>query len=117
MLIGGNNLNTMFENYENILIGLQQNLPQTKVVILSLTAMGRDWAYKNHLAAYNNVKIKALSEKYNFTYIDLFTLLLDSETDEIRAEYTNDGVHLTDEGYIVLTNAITPVLNALLSET
>jgi lysophospholipase L1-like esterase len=117
MLIGGNNLNTMFENYEDILVGLQQNLPQTKVVILSLTAMGRDWAYKNHLAAYNNVKIKALSEKYNFTYIDLFTLLLDPETDEIRAEYTNDGVHLTDEGYIVLTNAITPVLNALLSKT
>ena len=116
MLIGGNNLNTMFENYEDILIGLQQNLPQTKVVILSLTAMGKDWAHKNKLAAYNNVKIKALAEKYHFTYIDLFTLLLDPETDEIQAKYTNDGVHLTDEGYIVLTQAITPALNALLSE-
>ena len=32
MLIGGNNLDTMFENYESILKGLQQNLPDTKVI-------------------------------------------------------------------------------------
>ena len=117
LLIGGNNLNTMFDDYEDILIGLRQNLPQTEIVILSLTAMGRDWAYKNHLAAYNNVKIKALAETYGCHYIDIFTPLLDPETDEIRAEYTNDGVHLTREGYLVLTNAITPVLSELLSQT
>ena len=64
MLIGGNNLNTMFDNYENLLKGLQENLPDTKVILLSLSAMGRDWAHKNQLAAYNNVKIKALAEKY-----------------------------------------------------
>ena len=116
MLIGGNNLDTMFQNYENILIGLREHLPNTKVVLLSLSAMGKDWAHKNQLAAYNNVKIKALAEKYKFTYIDIFTLLLDPQTDEIRAEYTNDGVHFTHEGYVLLTNAITPVLNTLLTE-
>ncbi|MBE6977209.1 MAG: hypothetical protein E7438_01005 [Ruminococcaceae bacterium] len=114
MLIGGNNLDTMFENYESILKGLQQNLPDTKVILLSLTAMGRDWAHKNHLAAYNNVKIKALAEEYGFYYIDIFTPLLDPVTDEIRVEYTTDGAHLTHEGYVVLTEAITPVLQQLL---
>ena len=39
MLIGVNNLDTMFQNYEAILQGIQENLPQTKVVLLSLTAM------------------------------------------------------------------------------
>ena len=114
MLIGGNNLDTMFENYEFLLKGLQQNLPDTKVILLSLTAMGRDWSHKNHLAAYNNVKIKALAEQYGFYYIDIFTPLLDPSTDEIRAEYTTDGAHLSHDGYVVLTEAITPVLHQLL---
>ena len=116
MLIGGNNLNTMFDNYENLLKGLQENLPDTKVILLSLSAMGRDWAHKNQLAAYNNVKIKALAEKYGYHYIDIFTPLLDPAIDEIHAEYTVDGAHFTHEGYVVVTNAVTPVLTRLLVE-
>ena len=38
MLIGANNFDTMFDNYESLLQGLQENLPDTKVVLLSLTA-------------------------------------------------------------------------------
>jgi lysophospholipase L1-like esterase len=116
MLIGGNNLDTMFNNYESLLICLHENLPESRIVLLSLTAMGRDWAHKNHIASYNNVKIKALAEKYDCTYIDIFTLLLDPQKDEIHSAYTNDGVHLTHEGYVVITNAITPVLKKLLSD-
>ena len=114
MLIGGNNIDTMFTNYESIPQGLQQNLPDAKIILLSLSAMGHDWTYKNRLAAYNNVKIKILAEKYSFYYIDIFTPLLDPATDEIRVVYTTDGVHFTHEGYVVLTNAITPVLEGLL---
>lgn len=113
MLIGGNNIDTMFDNYENLLVGLTENLPDTEVVLLSLTAMGKDWAYKNPLAAYNNVKIKLLAEEYSYVYIDLYSLLLDTDTNEIKAIYTNDGVHLTHEGYTVLTQALTPVLEVL----
>ena len=59
MLIGGNNFKTMFENYEKILIGFKENLPQTKIVLLSLTSMGGElWGVNNQLAAFNNFKIK-----------------------------------------------------------
>ena len=40
ILFGGNNLKTMFENYEKMLIGFKENLPDTKIVLCSLTAMG-----------------------------------------------------------------------------
>ena len=115
MLIGANNIDTMFDNYENLLVGLTENLPDTKIVLLSLTAMGGNWAHKNPQAAYNNVKIKALADTYKCVYIDIFTPLLDPSTDQIRAVYTNDGVHLTHEGYTVLTQALTPVLEALVN--
>ena len=114
MLIGGNNLYTMFENYERILKGLQTNLPDTKVILVSLTSMGRDWAHKNTQAAYNNVKIRLLAEQYGFAYVDVFSPLLDMQTNEIRAEYTSDGAHLTHLGYEVLRDAITPAIDTAL---
>lgn len=115
MLIGANNMDTMFENYENLLIGLRDNLPRTKVVLVSLTSMSMEWGRKNQLAAYNNVKIKLLAEKYGFSYVDLYSALLDLETGEICAAYTTDGGHQTAEGYEVFTANITPVVTELLN--
>ena len=117
MLIGANNADTMLDNYEDILIGLRDNLPDTKVVLLSMTAMGGEhWGPKNPLACYNNVSIKALAEKYGFAYVDLFTPLFDVSTGEVREGYTTDGGHFTHEGYEVVTAQITPVLEALLGK-
>lgn len=114
MLIGANNLSTMFDNYENILIGLKTNLPDTEIVLLSLTNMGQDWGKGNELAAYNNVKIQKLAQKYGFAFVDLYGPLMDLSTGEIYPEYTTDGGHLTDRGYQILTAQITPVLEELL---
>lgn len=117
MLIGGNNFDTMLCNYESILQGLHQNLPDTKVVLLSLTAMGGDhWGKNNAKAAYNNVTIKLLAEKYGFTFIDLFSPLYDISTGEVYEGYTTDGGHFTPTGYEVVTAQITPILEKLLGK-
>lgn len=116
MLIGANNFKTMFENYENIVKGLKTNLPDTKLVLLSLTSMSMNWGRNNELACFNNVKIKIIAEKYDCEYVDLFTPLFDFDANELRAEYTVDGGHFTAQGYEVLTQTITPVLETLLSK-
>ena len=117
MLIGANNMDTMFENYESILKGLQDNLPETKVVLLSLTAMGgENWGRKNQLAAYNNVSIKLLAQKYGYTFVDQYSPLYDVTIGEVYAGHTIDGGHFTHEGYVVLTEQITPVLRTLLEK-
>lgn len=116
MLIGANNFDTMFDNYENILKGFKENLPDTEIVLLSLTSMSGEWGKNNQKAAYNNVKIKLLAEKYGYEFVDLYSPLLDLETGEIYAEYTTDGGHLTSAGYEVLTNEITPTLKKLLGK-
>lgn len=115
MLIGANNMSSMFDNYEKLLKGFLQNVPNTKIVILSLTSMSKEWGKKNQLAAYNNVKIKMLAEKYSFEFVDLYSALLNLETGEIYAEYTTDGGHLTPLGYEVLTAKITPAIEKQLT--
>lgn len=117
LLIGANNMDTMLDNYKSILLGLRENLPDTEVVVLSLTAMGGEhWGRKNQLAAYNNVSIKLLAEKYGCTFVDLFSPLYDVSIGEVYAGYTSDGGHLTHEGYTVVTAQITPVLRELLGK-
>lgn len=117
MLIGANNMDSMLENYESILKSLQENLPESKIVLLSLTAMGGEhWGRKNQLAAYNNVSIKLLAQKYNFAFVDLYSALYDVSIGEVYAGYTIDGGHFTHEGYTVVTAQVTPVLKELLGK-
>ena len=116
LLIGANNLDTMLDNYEQLLLGLRENLPNTKVVLVSLTAMGGDWSHKNQKAAYHNVIIQKLADKYGFSFVDIFTPLFNEETQAIYAHYTSDGVHLNAAGYEVFTNALTPTLKTLLNK-
>lgn len=116
MLIGANNFSTMFDNYENILVSLKENLPQSKIILVSLTSMGGTWGKNNNLAAFNNVKIRALAEKYGYEFVDVYTPLLNFETNEIYEEYTSDGGHLTHEGYLVLTGEIKTVINKVMTE-
>ena len=117
MLIGANNMDQMFSNYERILLGFKENLPKTKVILLSLTAMGGEhWGTKNQLAAYNNVRIKKYADKYGYYYVDLFTPLYDETTEEVYEGYTIDGGHFTKLGYDFVTGLVKPVVIQALEE-
>jgi lysophospholipase L1-like esterase len=116
MLIGVNNINTMMDDYEQLLIGFAQNLPNTHIVLLSLTCMTQQWAEAvgNDNAASKNVLIRQLADKYGYTFVDIYTPLLDPNTGELALDYTVDGGHLSDKGYRVLTDTVTPVLRSIL---
>jgi len=113
LLIGGNNMDTMFDNYESILTQIKTNLPSSNVVLVSLSAMGRDFKDKNEKAMQNNQIIKSLATKHGFDFVDIFTPLYDVNTGEIHPEYTSDGVHFTDAGYVVVSTEIKKVLSTL----
>ena len=116
MLIGINNIDTMLENYERIVTSLETNLPSTKIILLSLTSMTLEWGRNNEKAKAKNVVIQDIAQRHNCTYIDLYSVLLDPETNELRMDYTTDGGHFTPKGYVVITNTITPYLQTLLGK-
>ena len=115
MLIGANNMDSMLQNYERLITSIKENLPDSRLIILSLTSMGGEWGRKNQLAAYNNVQLKLLAEKHSLEFVDLYSPLLNLEDGEIYDEYTTDGGHLTHEGYVVLTEQITPAIERQLA--
>lgn len=116
MLIGGNNLNNMFDNYESIVKGLKTNLANSEIVLVSLTAMGKDWKHKNEIAINNNIRIEQIAIQYSCHYVEVFSSLYDTKTQEIYSHYTIDGAHLTHEGYLVLTGLISAKLDEILKK-
>ena len=47
MLIGANNMDTMLENYESILQGLKENLPESKIIMLHRLFFLEMQSYRN----------------------------------------------------------------------
>ena len=56
------------------------------------------------------MQLKELSNKLGVKYIDLYKELVD-ENDNLKLEYTKEGLHLTDEGYKKITDVLTKYIN------
>lgn len=115
MLIGANNLYTMFDNYESIVVQLRTNLPDAKIVLLSLSPLGAGFADRNDTVIANNVEIQAIASRNGCTYVDIHSVLRNPETGQMYDEYTTEGLHFSHEGYVVITATLTPVIASLLS--
>ena len=114
MLIGANNFTTMLDNYESIVSKLKTNLPQSKVILCSLTCMTGEWRRNNEIAKKNNIKIQEYASKYGYVYADLYNALLDPSTNALKESYSVDGGHLTSAGYEVVTSVLNPIITELL---
>ena len=115
MLIGGNDPGTMLDNYESILRGFRDNVPDTRIILLSMTCMSGDWGVHNEEARRNDRQIQTLAEGYGYRFVDVYYPMQDPQTGELRPEYTVDGGHLTELGYDVLTALIAPVIEEQLA--
>ena len=110
--IGINNYGTSALNrYENLLIGLKENLPNTKVGVVSLApnSVGR----MENVKAINPELIK-LAEKYDYSYINIYDDLLDETKTTVKANYVVDGLHFSSEGYEVIASKFLPFLSEVL---
>lgn len=114
LLIGINNVYTMLDNYEDIIVGMKDNVPDTDIVICSLTPVGDRYADRNPWVAYGNAMIGKLATEHGCTFIDLYTPLFDVTSGEMRAECTEDGLHLNHLGYTIVSGVVRPIVSALL---
>ena len=121
LMIGINDINggvskeTILENYQNILKGINTNLPTTKLFVMSILPINDllsgavDVDKSNEMVIDINSKIKDRVVSYPYEYLDLFSLVKD-ENNKLKKEYSDDGIHLNDEGFKVWTNLVKPSL-------
>ena len=118
LLIGTNDIQAgvkeedIIKNIEEILSELKENRPYAELYLESIYPV--DEEKKGALSRTNeeitsiNDTLKDYCKKENITFIDMYDLLLDpdEEEDVIKSDYTKDGLHITDDGYEVITKEI-----------
>lgn len=98
------------ENIKRIITRLQEN-ENTQVYVESIYPINSDLE-KSKAGMRTNDSIKKINEQIrsfclenNITYIDLYKSLLD-ENDNLKDDYTKDGLHLSKDGYKIVTDVL-----------
>ncbi len=109
LLIGVNNLESMFTDYEKIITDIRTKLPDAKLIVQSLHPTSKDFADRNPDIIDANVRVKEICERNGCTYVDMYTQLVNA--DGVYSEaYTDDGLHPNEEGYKKITEILLPVI-------
>jgi lysophospholipase L1-like esterase len=103
-------------NYELILKRIQAESPETIIYVESVLPVNEVYEMKSSTTAKTemvielNESLKVLACRYGCEFIDLFSLLADSEN-HLKKEYSIDGLHLNYNGYKVWVDAIKEKVN------
>ncbi len=109
-LNSGRSLDSMEAGYDEMLKRIRARRPDLRIVVQSLLPTCGNYAKRNAEIVAFNERLKKLASKYNCSYLDLHALLRDAEG-QLKAEYTEDGLHLTEPAYKVWRQQVLTTLN------
>ena len=112
----GLSVKQLTERYEKLVKEIQKHSPHTKLYLQSVMPINNSFkCYKNlknkeTTVEHFNIEIKRIADEHGATYIDLWPVLADTEG-KLKKKYTNDGLHLTGDGYRAWTDHLRPYLD------
>lgn len=121
LLIGTNDLaigleaDSVFQNMMLIAEIIHETLPETGLFIQSIFPVNDNFKFfQSHISKSQEISLINESLKsnsgINYTYIDVYSSLLD-KSKKLDQKFTNDGLHLTGEGYLQWKEAILAYLD------
>ena len=110
-------------NIKKIVNNIQDNRPYCEIFLESVYPVNRTdddkidkgvvtEKRKNEDVREINQKLKEFSKEEKITYIDMYSILKD-DNDNLKIEYTTEGLHVSEEGYKVITEEIKKYLKKL----
>ena len=100
---------------EKLIIMVKQGSPRTKIYLQSLLPFNndvREWKLlvgRDHVVVEANALLEEVARRQGVTWINLYPLFAD-ENGHLRADLTNDGLHLMGQGYLIWRDAIKPYI-------
>ncbi|MBF0487642.1 MAG: hypothetical protein HQK98_05715 [Nitrospirae bacterium] len=108
-IIRGQSVDGLILTYNKILNVLISRLPNTEIYVISILPVNIEVEPPDLYIKYNlyintnviiaNEKIKQTVVKYKIKYLDIYGAFVYTGTIKLNPPLTNDGVHLTHEGY------------------
>jgi lysophospholipase L1-like esterase len=115
ILIGINDLNigrtveTMERGYHELLRKLTERRPDLRIHVQTLLPTRGDHAKQNEPVRQFNERLRKLAAEFRCHVIDLHALMRDGEG-QLKGEFTNDGLHLTEPAYQIWRGEILKAL-------
>ena len=100
---------------EKLIVMVKNGSPRTKIYLQSLLPFNndvREWKLlkgRDHVVVEANVLLEQVARRQGVTWINLYPLFVDDQG-RLRAELTNDGLHLMGKGYLIWRDAIKPYI-------
>jgi len=92
-------------NVETILVTLRRELPGVRLLLVSILPRQAEYATKIEQA---NRHLRQFVATCHAQYLDAWPALADG--DHLDARFTEDGLHLTEDGYRALVGELVPAL-------
>lgn len=121
LLIGINNVprgesaDSIAAGIRRIVQRIRQESPATEVLVQSVLPVTPQYGkFDGHTSRWQlvpeiNRSVRRLAQEEKVTYIDLFSHFADAEG-KMKPEYTNDGLHLKGNGYLLWKEVVQPFL-------
>lgn len=100
---------------EKLIVMVKQGSPRTKIYLQSLLPFNndvREWKLlkgRDHVVVEANALLEQVAHRQGVTWINLYPLFVDDQG-RLRADLTNDGLHLMGKGYLIWRDAIKPYI-------
>lgn len=115
LLIGTNDIaddkstDDIVNNIKEIVKGIQTNRKNAKIYIESLYPIQSELVKNrdNKKIVEINNRLKDFCKEKKLTYIDTYSILVDDK-DDLKKEYSDDGIHMTEKAYEAITKKLMP---------
>lgn len=103
----GTSADTIVKRIEKIVRRIKEETPRTKIYIQSLLPVNDQFGkFGGHTSRGNvvlevNRQLVKLAKDEVVTYIDLYSHFKNKDNEKLNPEYTNDGLHLLGNGYML----------------
>lgn len=100
------------DNYRKILEIIKSEAPQTQVYMGSVLPVNERLfgRVKNKNIVELNAILKNLAHEFSYSYIDIFSQLLD-DRQQLDRDYTLDGLHINGKAYLIWKEALEGYVN------
>lgn len=112
----GTSADTIVARIGRIVRKVKKDSPGTKLYLQSILPVTDHYKmFGSHTCHWQEVKIineelMRLADREKVTYVDLYSHFVDPATGKMRAEYTNDGLHLLGKGYVKWAEILKPYI-------
>lgn len=114
-LSGGLSVDSIAKNVETIVKRIKKESPATRVYMQSVLPLNPVYnMFTGHMKRQAddvpvlNELLKKVAKRNRLTYIDLYAAFINPNTNEMNADYSNDGLHLLGKGYQKWAEIIKP---------